>query len=187
MSSITPSSESFKGYFASILEGAGYDTLTWELVEDLAPLVLAENPYYLIAFQVFDVWSELVDAAGQIELALSDIIGRQEATDKVWDAYLVLVCRTGLHKIEEFNQFSDLAYNTRRTRKIVRTGLGDQLTRLDEIARPFVSLTKARSSAKGRDPLRILGGKMIEDETTDHAEIEKLISIFRERGDLAGV
>jgi len=187
MSEITPSNENFKGYFATKLKEAGYDTRTWELVQGLAPVVLAENPYYLIAFQVFNVWTELVDAAGRIELALSDIISRQKATDKVWDAYLVLVCRTELHKIEDFNQLSNLTYNTRHTRKIVHTGLGDQLTRLDEIAKPFISLTKARSTAKGRDPLRILGEKMIEDEAIDHAEVEKLISIFRERGDLASV
>jgi len=187
MSEITPSHTNFKDYFATILKEAGYDVRTWELVAGLEPVVLAENPYYLIAFQVFDLWSNLVEAAGQIELALSDIIGKHKETAKVWDAYMVLVCRTQLHGIEQFNQFSNLTYDTRHTRKIIRAGLGDSLTRLDEIARPFISLTKVRSTAKGRDPLRILGDKMIESGDVEGTEIERLISIFKEQGDLTSV
>lgn len=186
-SETTLSSGNFKEYFAGILKGAGYDVRTWELVKGLEPVVLAENPYYLIAFQVFDLWPDLLEAAGQIELALSDIIARQKETAKVWDAYLVLVCRSELHEIEQFNQLSNLTYDTRHTRKIVRTGLSDSLTRLDEIAKPFISLTKVRSTAKGRDPLRILGKKMIESELIDGAQVERLITVFKERGDLSSV
>jgi len=184
----TPSSSTrFKEYFTTLLRDAEYDVRPWELVKGMDPVVLAENPYYVIAFQIFDIWSDLIKAAGQIELALSQIIGKQKETAKVWDAYLILVCRTELHEIEEFNQFSNLVYNTHRTRKIVRTGLGDTLTRLNEVVKPFISLTKVRSTAKGRDPLHILRSKMIESGNVEPGEIEKLIAIFKERGDLTNV
>ena len=169
MAETAPSSTRFKEYFTTLLRNADYDVRTWELVKGMGPVVLAENPYYVIAFQVFDIWSDLVRAAGQIELALSEIISRQKETAKVWDAYIILVCRTELHATEEFNEFSNLVYNTHCTRKIVRTGLGDALTRLDEVAKAFISLTKVRSTAKGRDPLHILR------------------NIFKERGDLTNV
>lgn len=187
MSETIPTEADFKKYFSTILGEAGYCTMDWELVKGMTPVVLAENPYYLIAFQVFDLWPDLIRAAGQIELALSEIISKQRGTAKVWDAYLVLVCRTDLNKVEEFNEFSNLAYNTERTRKIVRTGLGDSLISLQEVAKPFVSLTKVRSTAKGRDPLRILAKKMTDSEDIDPILIDKLITVFREQGNLNNV
>lgn len=184
-----PSSTSFRNYFADILKDAGFDVRTWQLVTGMDPVLLAENPYYVIAFQVFDFWSDLVEAAKQIELALSEVIGKQTGTAKAWDAYLVLVCRTELRATEEFNQLSHLTYDTRNTRKIIRVGLGDSVTRLDEVAKPFVSLTKARSSAKGRDPLRILENKMIANglDNTEVAKVKRLVAIFKERGNLTDV
>ena len=181
-----PATASFRDYFSKILVNAGFETRPWQFVTDVEPVVLAENPYYVIAFQVFDLWNDLVETAGRIELALSELIGKSAGTAKAWDAYLVLVCRSELYRVEEFNQFSDLAYNTRLTRKIIRAGFGDSMTRLDEVARPFISLARARSSAKGRDPLHILENRMIESGC-DSAEVKRLITTFKERGDLAGV
>ena len=60
---------------------------------------------------------------------------------------------------EEFDEFSNLIYDTRYTRKLVRTGVND-LTVVNELARPFVHLEKAGSIASKRDPLQILGEKM---------------------------
>jgi hypothetical protein len=186
MKESSPATASFRDYFSKILANAGFETRPWQLVPDVEPIVLAENPYYVIAFQVFDLWNDLIKTAGRIELALSELIDKSTGTGKTWDAYLVLVCRSEIHDVDEFNQFSDLAYNTRHTRKIIRAGLGDSVTSLDEVTRPFVSLTKARSSAKGRDPLQLLENKMIENGY-DSSEIQRLIIAFKERGDLAGI
>lgn len=189
MSEHVPTSVSFRDYFASLLGDAGFDVQTWQLVEDMDPVVLAENPYYVIAFQVFDLWSELIEDVGRIELNLSEIISRHTGTPKTWDTYLVLVCRDDIYEEKEFNEFSDLVFNTRYTRKIVRVGLGDSIRRLQEVARPFVSLSEARSSAKGRDPLRLLEKKMIESrpDRVDASELDKLITVFKERGNLDNV
>lgn len=186
MKESSPPTASFRDYLSKILADAGFETRPWQFVPDGEPIVIAENPYYVIAFQVFNLWNDLIESAGRIELALSELIEKSTGTGKTWDAYLLLVCRSEIHRVEEFNQFSDLAYNTRHTRKIIRAGLGDSLTSLDEITRPFVSLTKARSSAKGRDPLRLLEERLIESGY-DSTEIKRLITTFKEGGDLASI
>jgi len=183
MSDVTPTGENFKEYFSSKMKTAGYDVKPWTLVEGMDKVILAENPYYIIAFQVFDLWPKLVDAAGRMELAFSQILNQYKETAKVWDTYLVLVCRSDL-EADQYNQLTNLVYNTHRTRKIVRAGLGNELTRLDEVTKPFISLTKVRLTAKGRDPLTILGDKIKNTGIVDSLEIDRLIAIYKERGDL---
>ncbi|MGD0355838.1 MAG: hypothetical protein ABSB31_10470 [Dehalococcoidia bacterium] len=187
MNNTLPSGASFQKYFAGKLQGAGFDVRQWDLVEGMDQILLAENQYYILAFQVFDLWSNLLASAGKIELAFSQIIGDQYDTSKIWDAYLVLVCRSDLRSIDEFNQLSKLVYDTHRTRKIVHTGLGNDLTRLDEVAKPFLSLTKVRLNAKGRDPLNILAERMKTNNSVDPIEIDRLISVFKIHGDLSNV
>lgn len=176
---------SFRDYFGQRLQEANFNVLTAALVQDFEPVVLAENPYYIIAFQAFDSWSKLMEDYAPIERALSDLIRQHPETPKVWDAYLVLVCRAKLFKAEEFDEFSNLIYDTRYTRKIVRTGVSD-LTTINELAKPFVHLERARSLARDRDPLQILGEKMI-NSGLDKTLINKLITVFKEGGDLSNV
>lgn len=174
---------SFRDYFSRLLKEANFDVHIVPIVEDSEPVVLAENPYYVIAFQAFDLWSKLIEDYQQIEIALSQLIEKHPRTPKVWDTYLVLVCRAELYKPEEFDEFSDLIYNTRYTRKIVRAGVGN-LTAIDEVVKPFIHLEKARIHARERDPLNILGEKMITGGI-DEALVNKLITVFKEGGDLS--
>ncbi len=176
---------SFRDYFGQKLREADFNVLMAPLVQDFEPIVLAENPYYIIAFQAFDSWSKLMEDYEPIENALSELIGRHPETPKVWDAYLVLVCRAKLYKTEEFDEFSNLIYNTRYTRKMVRTGVGD-LTTINDLAKPFIHLERARSIARDRDPLQILGEKLI-NSGLERTLINKLITVFKEGGDLSNV
>ena len=187
MADTSLSNTRFREYFAEILSKANYRVLLWNLVSDMEILVLAENPYYIIAFQVFDIWADLFNGYGKIELALSQLISEQKGTAKTWDAYLVLACRTEPRETKEFNQFSNLVYNTLYTRKIICTGLGNSLMLLDKVTMPFLSLKNVMSSAKGRDPLRILGDKIAKTGYLDIKSMDKFITIFNEQGDLTGV
>jgi len=174
---------SFREYFSRVLEDAEFDVRTVPIVKDLDPVVLAENPYYVIAFQAFDSWSGLYKDYEQIEIALSQLMEKHPQTPKVWDSYLVLVCRAKLYKPEEFDEFSDLVYNTRYTRKIVRAGVNDLIT-IDEVIKPFIQLKKARTRARERDPLALLGEKMIKDGI-DEILVNRLITVFKEGGDIS--
>ena len=176
---------SFREYFSRILKDAQFEVRTVPIVKDFAPVVLAENPYYIIAFQAFDSWSGLYDNYEQIEIALSQLMEKHPQTPKIWDSYLVLVCRGELYQPEEFDEFSDLVYNTRYTRKIIRTGVSDLIT-IDEVVKPFIQLKRARIRARERDPLSILGEKMIKDGINE-ALVEKLITVFKEGGDISVV
>lgn len=174
---------SLREYFGRTLREARFDVYTAPIVKDADPVVLAENPYYVIAFQAFDSWSKLIENYEQIESALSHLMEKHPKTPKVWDAYLVLVCRTELYKPEEFDELSDLIYNTRYTRKIVRVGVAD-LTTIDEVVKPFLHLEKARIRARERDPLRILGDKIVK-AGLDKTLVDKTVTVFREGGDLS--
>lgn len=173
----------FRDYFSRLLKEAKFDVRTVPIIEDADPVVLAENPYYVIAFQAFESWPKLVEDYQRIEIALSQLMEKHPTTPKVWDTYLVLVCRAELYKPEEFDEFSDLIYNTRYTRKVVRAGVGD-LTTIDEVVRPFIHLERARIRARERDPLNILAEKMIAGGI-DQSMVNKLITVFREGGDLS--
>lgn len=176
---------SLREYFSRILQEARFDVYIAPIVKDSDPVVLAENPYYVIAFQAFDSWSRLIENYEQIEMALSQLMEKHPRTPKVWDAYLVLVCRAELYKPEEFDEFSDLIYNTRYTRKIIRVGVGD-LTTIDEVVKPFLHLEKARIRARERDPIKILGDKMVK-AGLDEKLVNKLLTVFKEGGDLSVV
>lgn len=179
-------SSDFRELFAKTLSDAGFKTKIWQLVSDIDPVVIAENSYYLIAFQVFDAWRELVDAASRVEMALSELITKAEASEKTWDAYLVLICRSQPHGYDELNELSNILYDTKYTRKIVRAGLGESLEKVIEVAKPFISLEKARYSAKHINPLELLEEKLVQTGW-DHDEIKKLITVFNERGNLENV
>jgi hypothetical protein len=174
---------SFRDHFGQKLKEADFNVLTAPLIKDSDPILLAENPYYIIAFQAFDSWSKLIENYEPIESALSELIGRHPETPKVWDAYLVLVCRAILYNEDEFDEFSNLIYNTRYTRKIVRVGVSD-LTTIEELAKPFVHLERARLLARKRDSLQILAEKMI-SSGLDKVLVNKLVTVFREGGDLS--
>ena len=174
---------SFREYFSRILEDAEFDVRTISIVKDLDPVVLAENPYYIIAFQAFDSWSGLYKNYEPIEIALSQLMEKYPQTPKVWDSYLVLVCRAELYQPDEFDEFSDLVYNTRYTRKIVRAGVNDLIT-IDEVIKPFIQLKKARIRAREREPLDLLGEKMIRDGI-DEVLVNRLITVFKEGGDIS--
>ena len=173
--------EAFRSHTAQLLTEAGFDTRELRLIEDRQPVVVAENPYYLVAFQVFALWNQLLESAASIEVALWGLLENVPTTNKTWDAYMVLVCRSELRGAAEFNELADLVYDTRRTRKIVRVDVGDELTRVDDLIRPFTALSKAQVSAKGRDPLNLLA-RRLEESGADAALIRRMTSTFRETG-----
>lgn len=178
------SQDALRNHLKGVLEEAGFSVQSWNVSGLEEPVILAENAYHIIAFQIFEAWQDLVEKVDSIEIELSALIGKSEAKSKAWDAYLVLACRAGISGSSEINQMSSLTYNTNRTRKIIRANIGDSLTKLEEIVTPFLALKKAEYSAKGRDPLDLLQAKMIaagHDRTT----VERAVTSFKETGRVA--
>ena len=173
--------EAFRSHTAQLLTEAGFDARELRLVEDRQPIVVAENPYCLVAFQVFELWNQLLESADSIEVALWGLLENAPTTNKTWDAYMVLLCRSELRGSEEFNQLANLVYDTRRTRKIVRVDVGDELTGVDDLMRRFTSLSQAQVSAKGRDPLSLLAQRL-EESGADATLVRRMTTTFRETG-----
>ena len=84
-------------------------------------------------------------------------------------------------EVAEQNELTDLTFNTRRTRKIVRVNVGDELTKVDDIVRPFMALSHAIVAAKDRDPLTILEQRLVEDGA-DENTVRRVFTSFRENG-----
>ena len=173
--------DAFRSHTAQLLAEAGFESRELRLVEDRQPVVVAENSYYLVAFQVFELWSQLMESAASIETALWGMLEATPQTNKTWDAYLVLVCRAELTDSTEFNQLVGLVYDTKRTRKIVGVDVGDELTGIDDLIKPFTALSQAQVSAKGRDPLTLLAQKL-EQSGEDATLVRRIVTTFRETG-----
>lgn len=177
----TVTDEAFRSHASQLLSRAGFEARELSLVEDIQPVVIAENPYYLIAFQIFDAWDQLLASTPSIELALWRLLEASPETHKTWDAYLVLACRGELTLSDEYNQLSNLVYDTRRTRKIVRVNVGDRLTEIDDAVRPFTALEQARVAARDRDPLSLLAQRL-EASGFESALIRRVVTTFMETG-----
>ena len=181
MSSDILSDSSFRDFTIASLRDVGFNTRTEDVSGDQAPIVLAENPYYLIAFQVYPDWNHLTAGADTLEIVVADLLSQADNTPKTWDAYLVLVCRSELTSIDQYNELASLTYNVRGTRKIIRTDVQDNLSVLEDVLRPFLSLTDAKVTAKDRDPLGILSQTMI-DKGLDRDLVEQMFTTYRESG-----
>ena len=122
-----------------------------------------------------------MESAAPIEMALWGLLENTPTTNKTWDAYMVLVCRSNLRGSEEINQMANLLSDTRRTRKIIRGDVGDELTGVDDLMRRFTALSQAQVSAKGRDPLSLLAQRL-EESGEDANLVRRMTTTFRETG-----
>lgn len=173
---------SFRQYATSLFERSGFATRQASVPDQYDPVLLAENAYYLVAFQVFGNWNQLSSSISNVQAYMADLVARAEGSSKVWDTYLLFVCRSQLEP-EEANALAELSYDVRNTRKIIRAGIGDEITSLDEVVRPFQSLREAQVSAKEREPLILLRNSII-DNGEDPAEVDRLIDMYNTIGEI---
>jgi len=181
MTSPTVTDEQFRTHTSQLLSRAGLEAREHQLVPDIPPVVVAENAYYLVAFQIFGSWRQLLASTPAIEMAIWGLLEASPGTNKIWDAYMILACRDELSLPTEYDQLARLVYDTRRVRKIVRFNVGDQLTQIDEAMRPFKALEQAKVTARDRDPLTILA-RRLEASGIEGPLIQRLVTTFVETG-----
>ena len=135
----------------------------------------------LVIFQIYSDWVALRAGADELEVVVADLLSRADNTPKSWDVYLLLACRSEIESNDEFNELASLLYDVRGTRKIVKTGVQDDLNSMKDMLKPFMSLTDASVAAKSRDPLGLLSQSMV-DEGVDSNVLEQMISTYRTSG-----
>ncbi len=163
--------------FEDLLKPQGYVVHPWDLDATAQEGRVAENEYFAVAFQPFDAWDTLVAAAEPAELELA--ASMKHGSSKVWDAYLLLACRETLHSREQFDRLVHIQYDTRRMRKLVVTGVGDELSALETIVRPFMALEKLKEVAQTRDPLATLTQKLV-TQGYRRDLLDRAVSLFKD-------
>ncbi|MET4428635.1 hypothetical protein [Mycolicibacterium sp. 624] len=134
----------------SVLAEEGYS------IESLASgidLVLAENPYFVVAVAAVNTIQELLLIGGIAEASLAERLNVSTIGPKKWDAYLVLL--TQERSPEDDATTRDLYainYDTARLRRIAHTGVDATPEAVAHALAPFVAPMEASSTEILQDP-----------------------------------
>jgi hypothetical protein len=148
---------SLLGPAALLLEGHGYATQT-DLLEGDNPLLLAENAYFAIGIAQFATASDLPGLALTVAGDLVDRLNRSSGA-KRWDAYLVLLSTSIATESSMPEAVTNIVYNMRFLRRIVRWNVAPDEPGIGRALRPFLPLTAASSGGQVT-PLALLSQRL---------------------------
>lgn len=124
------------------------------------PMLLAENPLFLVGVVEFVGASVLQSVEAAASTQLADYVA--DAGAKHWDTYLVLLSAAAATERGWSEDVTDILYNTRYLRRIVRWGVVPTESSLTSALRPFLPLPSPSTSGP-IDPIQRL-----EDELPSH-------------------
>lgn len=133
-----------------VLEGQGYRVESSTAGVDL---VLAENPYFVVAVAAMNTIQDLLLGEGLAETSLANRINDSSIGPKKWDAYLVLL--TQERSPEDDATTRDLYainYDTARLRRIAHTGVDATPEAVAHALAPFIAPSEATSPEIQHDP-----------------------------------
>jgi hypothetical protein len=133
-----------------VLEDEGYSV---EFLTSGVNLVLAENPYFVVAVAAMSTIQELLLIEGIAEATLAARLSESAIGPKKWDAYLVLL--TQERSPEDDATTRDLYainYDTARLRRIAHTGVDATPEAVAHALAPFVAPVEATSTEMHQDP-----------------------------------
>jgi len=102
------------------------------------PMLLAEDPLFLIGIVEFVGASDLPSVEAGASTQLADYVA--DAGAKQWDTYLVLLSAAAGTERGWSEDVTDILYNTRYLRRMVRWGVVPTESSLSSALRPFLSL-----------------------------------------------
>lgn len=104
-----------------LLDG-GYRPVA-ELAADAGDARIFEDPYGIVAVNIFETWGDLKRRWPEAQAALVELISAHlsRPEPKVWEGYLVLMCPTPI-AAEDSDVLTTMRYDTNRVRKLVATG-----------------------------------------------------------------
>jgi hypothetical protein len=111
-----------------------------EVNETGLDVLLAENPYFIVAVATAPTIDELILAEGRGEEILQARLRGADVGPKVWDAYLVLLTQERLvDGGEATRQLFSINYDTRAIRRIAQSDVNPTLRDVRLALRPFVA------------------------------------------------
>jgi hypothetical protein len=140
-------------------------------------LVVAENPYNVIAITGFATWAQLASQWFDAQSALVELLGSRltKSDAKAWDGYLVLICESAAPSAADVAR---IERDTTRVRKIV--GTSDTLHTTDDALRlldPFLPLPTDTGDQAFEDILGMLPNIMRDDVSPEAVQV--VIDAFR--------
>jgi hypothetical protein len=154
-----------------LLQSVGYTT-------QLAPLghfsrvLLAENPYALVAAIELDSWDNLAEHVFDIQAELTQLAANAERMSIRWDLYVLIHVRTPGLKSIPMDALDAVESDTKYARKFVRVNLARDLAVLDRALRPFLPLRPA-FAFRTVNPVDLLRAELLEEgvsaDLVDHA------------------
>lgn len=153
MSSTAPSMGSDRELLAlarSVLTDEGY------AVEELAGdiwVLLAENPYFLVAVTATPTIAQLLAAEPLAESAISERLATTDPGPKRWDAYLILLTQERSPQSRQTTRdLFEINYDTNNLRRIAHAGVEPTLAAVRDALTPFVAPIELDDPSITRDP-----------------------------------
>lgn len=137
-----------------VLEAQGYRV---ELATAGIDLLIAENPYFVVAVAAMITIQDLVLNEGLAEASLANRLDDSVIGPKRWDAYLVLL--TQERSSEDDATTRDLYainYDTARLRRIAHTGVDATPEAVSHALAPFIAPSESTSPEIQDDPFAAL-------------------------------
>jgi hypothetical protein len=153
MSTPAPSANSDRELLAlarSVLADEGY------AIEEVAGdiwLLLAENPYFLVAVTATPTIAQLLAAEPLAEAAILDRLATTDAGPKRWDAYLILLTQERSPETRQTTRdLFEINYDTSNLRRIAHAGVDPTLVAVRDALTPFVAPIELDDPSIVRDP-----------------------------------
>lgn len=165
----------------AILSEAGYVCRIGSLGR-FSRVLLAENPYALMAGIETESWSGLHELVSDIQAELTHLAIGAEHMSVRWDLYVLLHVRSpGLTSIEG-GLLEQVEADTKYARKLVRVNMTRDKETLDRALRPLLPLRPA-AALEGSDPVELLRAELL-DQDIDEDVVHHALARFVQTGEV---
>lgn len=140
---------------AEVLGAEGFDLKSLTTDNLASPMLLAENEYFILGLSAFGDAQELAAVEGAAAVGLAEAV--IESGSKRWDLYLVLLTESESQDDAMSEVVTEILYNTRYLRRVVRWDVSAVGEFMRFALRPFLPLPPHRAAGDMvEDPLREL-------------------------------
>lgn len=164
-----------------VLTNAGYRCQVGPLGR-FSRILLAENPYALVAGVETESWGKLVELVSDVQSELTHLALRAERMSVRWDLYVLVHVRNPDLQSVESVLLDRVESDTKYARKFVRVNLTRDESVLDRALRPFLPL-RAAAALEITDPVDLLRAELVE-QGVDGDLVEHALGQFVTTGEV---
>jgi hypothetical protein len=121
-----------------VLAEAGY-RCRMTAVADVSRVLLAENPYSLVAVFESETWNELAARVSDVQAEVTRLVSNEHAPLR-WDLYVLVHVRNQTAQSIDSEKMESIESDTNYARKFIRINIAHTPTALDRALRPLLPL-----------------------------------------------